>query len=97
MSLLLGALRASPCTADGQKNGAPDQEGSHHSYEVYLANYYYGAPAFSLHVSLATSAPKHATQRTLALLYGGLFTRVRGSSVLGSSAMEHQNKRRISP
>ena len=70
MSLLLGALRASPRTADDQKNGAPDQEGSHHSYEVSLANYY-GALTFSLplHMSLATNVSKHATQRTLVHLY----------------------------
>jgi hypothetical protein len=52
MSLLLGALRASPRTADDQENGAPDQEGSHHSYEVSLANY--GAPAlFYLRLRIA--------------------------------------------
>jgi hypothetical protein len=61
MSLLLGALRASPRTANHQKNGAPDQEGSHQGYEVCFANYY-GAPAFSLLVFLATNTPKHATQ-----------------------------------
>src|SRR5918998_2426073 len=63
MSLLLGAFRASRCTADAQKNHAADQEGSHHGYEASLANH--GAPA-SPHVSLATSTPKHATPRTLA-------------------------------
>jgi hypothetical protein len=67
MSLLLGALRASPRTADDQKNGAPDQEDSHHSYEVSLANYY-GALTFSMHVSSATSTSKHATRRPLAHL-----------------------------
>jgi hypothetical protein len=40
MSLLFGAFRASRCTADGQKkNGAPEQQYPHHSYEVSLANH----------------------------------------------------------
>src|SRR5215207_3179879 len=60
-------FRAHPCTAN-QENGAPDQEGPHHSYEVCLANY--DAPAFSLHVSLATSTKEHATQRSPAHLGG---------------------------
>src|SRR5215207_3449919 len=47
-----------------------------------LANH--GAPAFSLHVSIATSASKHATPRPLAHLHGGLFTQVRGRCILGS-------------
>src|SRR5215217_4994384 len=56
---------------------------SHHSYAASLANH--GAPAFSLHVSLATSTSKHATQRTLARLYGGLFTRLPRRGVLRNS------------
>src|SRR5919107_4894340 len=38
-----------------------------------------------LHVSLATSAPKHATQGNLAHLYAGLFTGVRGRKILRNS------------
>src|SRR5829696_7823734 len=42
-------------------------------------------PSPSLHASPATSASKHATRRTLAHLYGGLFTQVRGRVILRSS------------
>src|SRR5215216_3349339 len=42
-------------------------------------------PSPSLHVSPATSTSKHDTPRTLAHLYGGLFTGVRGRGILGSS------------
>src|SRR5215203_3783958 len=37
--------------------------------------------SLSCHVSLATSTSKHATQRTLAPLYAGLFTHLRGETV----------------
>src|SRR5215210_3431732 len=56
---------------------------THHGYEGALANH--GTPAFSWHVLLATSASKHATHRTLAHLYAGLFSVVRGRGILRSS------------
>ena len=43
--LLVPGFRTYPSTANRhKKNGAPDQESSHHSYEVPSANY--DAPAF---------------------------------------------------
>src|SRR5215203_5011411 len=49
-------------------------------------------PSPSLHASPATSASKHATRRTLAHLYGGLFTQVRGRGLLGSSQARSSTK-----
>src|SRR5215208_7171575 len=61
-----------------------------HSYEASLANY--DAPAFSWHVSSATSTSKHATQRTLAHLYAGLFSGVRGIGILRTSPLRSPRK-----
>jgi hypothetical protein len=49
-------------------------------------------PSPSLHVSPATSTSEHATQRTLAHLYAGLFTQVRGRRFLRTSPLRSSKK-----